>query len=215
MKNKWSNPIIEFLIIFIGISLAFLSENFREDYQDQQLAKRYLKSFYKDISYDKTDLENMLEINEKKLDRVNNFLTMIKNKETLLDSVNRIIEDMVEINYFVPKKITYESVKNSGNMEIISDYELKEKLVDYYIILDNKKLMENIYNTYLSAYIMPFLLSDFDLIEHKLLDIKVLNTIDFKNMVAGYRNILHQHIINNKFIFQVNNELLEKLEKYR
>jgi hypothetical protein len=86
MRNKidWRNHFVELIVVFIGITLAFMLNNWRENNNNQEMAEKYLNSFRNDIAYDHTQLDSIINSNENKLQRINQFISSLKvNKATI------------------------------------------------------------------------------------------------------------------------------------
>jgi len=215
MRNKidWSNHLVELIVVFIGITLAFMLNNWREDYTDRQMAEKYINSFHDDIASDHAQLDSIIDSNENKLKRINKFVKSLKNKKSTINEAERIMTDMAEINPFYPKINTYESIKNSGNLNILTNYEIKEKLIQYYQSLEEKKLLEEMNMLYINNYIIPFIHHNADFLNQRIINRSVLTDHNFTNLVLGYYQFLIQIIDNYNNIFKLNKELKEVLTK--
>jgi hypothetical protein len=215
MNNKidWRNHIIELIVVFIGITLAFMLNNWRENNTNQVLAEKYMTSFRDDIAYDQTHLDSIISSNEIKLKRVKTFIRSLKNKETSIKDAEEVIGIMAELNPFIPKVNTYESIKNSGNLNLISEFDIRKKLIQYYQSFEEKKLLEQINMQYLHDYIIPFIHQHVDFLHQKMISQSILKNHHFSNLVLGYYQMLIQLIDNYKGIYQLNKELELLMEK--
>lgn len=210
MKRKnidWTNHFIELIVVFIGITLAFMLNNWRESYKNQQLEKKYLIGFHDDIVHDYTQLDTIINANERKLCRANQVIKILKNGNLQTDSAMVFIGDMVQIHLFFPKVNTYESIKNSGNLNIITDYKLKETLIKYYQSFEGKKLQEDYYKLYINEYVIPFVYENMDFLNQEIINKKSINNYEFNNLILGYYQLLVQLIDNYKNIYEMNKEL--------
>jgi hypothetical protein len=66
-KIEWKNHFVELVVVFVGITLAFILNNWRESYKDKNLEKKYLASFYSDISTDINSLDSLISSKENTL----------------------------------------------------------------------------------------------------------------------------------------------------
>jgi len=207
MKNKkidWPGHLIELIVVFIGITLAFMLNNWRESYSDRLMAEKYINSFRNDIAYDHTQLDTIIISNENKLQRINDFINSLKNKKATLEGAEQMLGDMAEINPFYPKISTYESIKNSGNLNILTDYDIREKLIEYYQSLEEKKLVEEINMLFINNYILPFVYKNVDFLNQRIINRNFLTDHNFSNLVYGYYQLLSQLIENYKKINDLN-----------
>ena len=210
MKNKkidWLNHLIELLVVFIGITLAFMLNNWRENYTDKLMAANYLNSFRNDIADDYVVLDSILKSDEHKSGRINKFIQSLKNENATVSEAELIMADIAELNPFYPKLSTYESIKYSGNLNILTDYTLREKLIQYYQSLEEKKLVEEMSMLYINNYIIPFIHKNADFLNQRIINGQVLTDHNFTNLVLGHYQLLLQIINNYKNIYKLNREL--------
>jgi hypothetical protein len=73
--------------------------------------------------------------------------------------------------------------------------------------------LDDVYDIFIKEYIIPFLLKDIDLLRRKLIDEEIYRRIDFTNLIVSYRTLVHQDIINNKFLLSLNNDLFAQLTR--
>ena len=215
MKNKkidWTNHLIELVVVFIGISLAFMLNNWREGYKDHELRDKYLASFYSDIQGDHLQLDTLIRQETERLDQVGRLLTLLQEKKYQNDSVLIILSQMASYNPFNQNVVTYESIKNSGNLSLISDYNLRQKLIGYYQQLEDKKLIEGVYFDYFNKYIIPFVMTSLDLQQQKFVDPGVIRSVKFRNIVGGSYQLLRQNLDFYQTVYQKSEELLTELK---
>ena len=67
-KKKWSEYIIEFVMLFAAVTLGFFVENYREHYVEKMREEQFIQDIRKDIIFDsvqlsKLDLQNKLRRN--------------------------------------------------------------------------------------------------------------------------------------------------------
>jgi len=210
-KINLINYLAELVVVFLGITAAFMLENWRQNYQDCQLEQKYFLSFYGDLLSDSENLKTILPSNQRKLKRALYFISPVGGNE--VDSVKAILADMMAIELFDRKQSTYESIKNSGNLNVISAYDLKEQLVGYY---ENFKLVdriETLYLDWLSAYAIPYIYKNMDIKNQKLISLAQIKGYQFNNTVAGYYALLNQNIEVYQQILAKNDNLIKKISE--
>lgn len=65
-KINWKNYFIELIVVFIGITAAFLLNNWREDYESDELESKYINSIKNDVIQDSISVHEILKFNEEK-----------------------------------------------------------------------------------------------------------------------------------------------------
>jgi hypothetical protein len=211
MKQKfnWLNYLAELIVVFLGITAAFMLEGWRQGYQDRQLEQKYYQSFYSDLHSDSEVLKNIIPPNQLKLKRIQFFL--MDDGEHRSDSVKAILSDMMKIELFDRKQSTYESIKNSGNLNVISSYDLKEELIRYYESFKMVERTESLYLDWLSDYAIPFIYENMDIKNQRLIATKKLKDHHLNNTVAGYYALLNQNIETYYQILAKNDSLISKI----
>ena len=213
-KIDWTNHIIELSVVFIGISLAFALDNWREELNDRELEEQYTGSFFKDISDDATNLAEIIKISEQKEERVKSFINLLKHKKVTQDSALVIISDIMTKTPFSPKLSTYESIKSSGNLNIISDFKLKHEIIGYYQTLIDKNMKEDVYNNYIDDYAVPYVYENLDFLNQKLINKKVLREKKFHNLILGYYALLVQNLETYKTIYEKTGVLKDRISSF-
>jgi hypothetical protein len=209
-KINWLNHSIELIVVFIGVTAAFMLNTVREDYKDTQSEQQYLNSFLNNLSYDSALVKEVIDFNRSKIERLNGYIILIKSDNLTVDSAAVLCGDMSANFQFSPKTITYESIVNSGNFGIISNYKLKEELIRYYKGFDDMKLKEQIFNEFLKDYLIPFIYANFDMLNQKIKTPNAIKGHSFSNLVLGYYALLSQSLESYEKS-QNNNSYLQKI----
>ena len=132
--KKWKEYFLEFLMIFLAVTMGFIAENIREDITDTERAKMYAQSMFDDIKTDTARIQNV--INEKKwivakYDSAENILALDKIKENneFLYYIDRYV---VHSDVFTANDVTYEQLKSSGNFRYVKNLVLYKEISNYY-----------------------------------------------------------------------------------
>ena len=211
-KINWLNHIIELVVVFIGITLAFMLNNWREDTKNNQIENQYLNSFHDEIVYANAKLDTIIKNNKTKIEYLDNSIELLKNNNLPEDSMMLVISHMVQISIFIPKTNTYESIKNSGNFNIIENYEIRSKIIEYYESFEGKLLVEEYYKLYINDYIIPYFFDNVDILNSKIVNKKGMETFKINNLIMGYYQLLVQVVDTYEDIFEMNKTLILMLE---
>lgn len=217
MKKKlridWIHHGIELIVVFISISLAFIVNQCRDDYQNARLEEKYLQSFREDVGSDLTTLDSMIVQNERYLKNLQKLIGMIKANDF---SNNTLFENaiaLIGISRFFPNQRTYQSIISSGKFDVISDYRLKQQLSKYYQELGSRELIEGVYQLHLNEYVLPFFYRNVDLLEGKVITPAALQTPAFSNLVAGSFTLLSQNTRYYRNLQELAGELKVQLDQ--
>ncbi|MDN5204179.1 DUF6090 family protein [Fulvivirgaceae bacterium BMA10] len=133
MNNvNWRNHLIELFVVIVGITIAFSLNSWKESRKEQKLEKKYIQSFISDIDRDAEELARLRDTTSY-FHRMNGGLTkVLVTHDYNHDSLFYYVISLYSMSTFLSQDNTYETLKASGNLEIISDFELKNDLTMLY-----------------------------------------------------------------------------------
>lgn len=135
-RKKWHHYFFEFLMLFLAVTLGFLVENQREHFIENKREKEYIRSMIEDLRLDTAGLSD--DNNTRK-----EAVIMYDSVITLLNKKNRTQFGQQRIYYLIRMGLrsspfpklndrTYEQMKSSGNLRLIHDKEIADKITKYY-----------------------------------------------------------------------------------
>ena len=206
------------MVVFIGVTAGFLLNNWRDDMAELELERMYLDSFYSDVKADAVDLDSLIYRTNKKTDTM---ISILK-KSALIDMplseelAKTLVKEMMYLEWFTPANDTYEDIKNSGNLNLISNYKLKEKISSYYSFQNQVASVEQYYINHMDNYVFPILYKSYHLLNHEFISQESYQSLEFTNMFLGALALLQQNIKVYKEVKEKNkefkNELIKTLE---
>lgn len=214
-KINWAYYIVELLVVFIGVTAGFLLNNWREHKAEIRLEQKYLSSFYNDIVSDESTLDSLVFRTQKKVDNLMDILrkTEIINEPMSEDLANSIVLELLYFEWFSPTNDTYYDIINSGNLNLISDYELKEKVSSYYSFLNEVKNVEQFYKNHLKDYGFPILYKNYHLFKLKFVNDECYKSLEFTNMFLAGMSLYQQNLKMYEQALEINLELKAELSK--
>lgn len=213
-KIKWTTHLIELVVVFLGITAGFVLQNKKEQNADKELEQKYTEGIQVDVLENIRNLKECIQRDSFWLAQSKYALKLIATDSLSLDSANALIKTMIFYSEFEEQNTTYENITNSGNLNLIEDYDLKQKIVAYHKELENFKLLEIYFREYFTGTLMPFTMDNFDLFTEKLTVPKSHKSILFQNIFGtqysltqqrykGYSDLLNESkkmekLLNNK-----------------
>jgi len=191
-KTSWLKLSLELIVVFIGVSAGFLFDNFREERSNSLLEDKYLESFYNNVLVDSVELQNMILSNQNNIYISGRTVALMQAGTCTNDSALLAFGVMATFNNLNMEDATYESVVNSGNLGLISDFEIREKIVYYYRSHEDMRYVESVYNDYISSFILPYVTKKLDFITGEFVEEFSANDIEFRNITAGYNTLSNQ-----------------------
>jgi hypothetical protein len=120
-KKKFKEYFLEFLMIFLAVTLGFFAENIREGMTDHKKAENYAASMKEDLKADTAQLKIYITY----------FITTADNIDTFMNLLSANDPDKIPSGklywyglfggargYFVPNDATFQAMKSSGTIEL-------------------------------------------------------------------------------------------------
>jgi len=199
--------------VFLGISAGFFLQNYKDNVAKAEKEQNYLEGFRKDVEVNITNLEEQIESDSLWVEKNKYAPVLMAVDSLILDSANAIVETMVVYSKYMPQTDTYENILNSGNLDIISDYDLKQKIVVYHKSLRDFTLLENYYHNYYETIFMPYIMKHFDILTGKFGASINHQSIEFKNIFVGNYSLRQQRIAGYKDLLGLSKDLYGLLTK--
>jgi hypothetical protein len=167
----------------LAVILGFIANDFRDSYIEKKKATEYAVLLYEDLNMDNVSIKRVF--NEKawielKYDSVETILATkdLREFNEFIYYVERYLSNTTK---FTTQDITYQQLRNTGNSTYIKDINLYIKIVNYYTLYDQYKVIE-------STYAGNFR-SDLNIIESTLFNPRDLTGLD-NNKATDFYNLV-------------------------
>jgi hypothetical protein len=160
-KKKWSEYIIEFVMLFAAVTLGFFAENVREHQIIEHKTELNLQSIILDLKKDSLliqerikEYENATFYLEKLNDLYLEYQLNTLSKNEYLDKVLLISDSLIFGNSFYINNSSYKNTIASGSFSSINSIELKRTISNYYEVFgaklnDNNKILDDVVEYYI------------------------------------------------------------------
>ena len=134
MLGNSKRHVFEIVVIFLGITLSFYAENYRQDIEIRNLLKDDLFSINADISNDINEMERIDKRIKTSIIAIDSLRLYISDKiDVDQNTLVRLIKRMLySRNTFFPYGAAYQVAQSSGRINAISDQGLMKVLSEYY-----------------------------------------------------------------------------------
>jgi len=201
----------EIILVVIGITLAVAINNWNVAQSEEKQQTIYLENLVADIEKEIEQLRlNQIDVS-KKLADIKMIKPFLGNDKTRRDSIVGKFFNLARIINFYPENTTYQTLINSGDMRLISDFELRKSLETHYSnhskTLQAYERIEKIHEKYLGDYFIYSL--DFKAIyqgQHGFLDDPLV-----QNIITSIEGAYFLLEGSNKKCLESNQQLLEKV----
>ncbi len=196
-KIDWLNHFLEFIVVVIGILLAFQLNTCRENKRETALIERHITNIIEESQFNDTRMERSLKSTQETLNTINSILAEVDNAAevpSISEKVYKLLN--FEASYF---KITaYNSLKESGDIRFMDDFQLRDDIITLYEYYNwASGLDEALADTY-SNYLYPYVMKNVDMNSGLVQDPLIFKNIEFKNAIIAYKYILQARLGQNK-----------------
>lgn len=214
-RSHWLKLSLELIAVFVGISAGFFVNNYQQQKSEQKLEVKYLESFHKNLVVDSIEIKQHIDEDQNNLDISRRAVMAMAGGTLHMDSALLLMSTIATFNNLNMQNATYESIVNSGHLGLIRDYELQERIVDYYSFQATIRDLEEVYNDYITNYVMTFFFDNMDILGGSFVEGFKTDSRDFKNITTGYYILAEQKMELLMEVDSVNNALIPIVARAR
>ena len=182
-RNSFWKYFFELLVVFLGVTAAFMLDQWAENRAESKRERQYLENIYNELEQDLEELQIVLAENEGLIKSINSLANKI-NKKLLTESDGAdVITPLYNILEFRVKNYTWESLKGSSELNLFKNLQIKISLLKFYDSYKTPKLIEDIAKNYLKDYITPFAVKNIDLTTMKIINLDSVYSTNLNNIV--------------------------------
>jgi len=137
VAKKWSAYFLEFLMLFLAVSLSFFAENLRERKSDNAKEREYIFSMIEDAQKDKENISLAVTSNKLRIAHLDSLASFCSNYQPSLESdsilYSHYLHGLKHPDFVKPTERTLQQLKNAGGMRLIRN----KKAVDHIVLYDN------------------------------------------------------------------------------
>lgn len=136
-KTKYSFKVIlekyvsEILVIFIGISISFFFDEWRENRRDEETIKKHLTFLRTNLIQDTIQLTGMVNYGNQFVSNIHK-LAYFKHDSEITDSISFYIDNAASYLTFKPNQMAYEEIRQTAHTNLIKNDSLKTLFLSYY-----------------------------------------------------------------------------------
>lgn len=132
-KKKVRHYFFEFLMLFLAVFCGFLAENWRERLQEQSREKEFIHSIVEDLKSDTLQSNKILAQLKRTSAGIDSVLHELSSPEVLENSnkAYRLWTKNLDIKTFVSNDRTIQQLKNSGELRLIRNRAVSDRIMKY------------------------------------------------------------------------------------
>ena len=140
-KKKFREYFLEFLMIFLAVTMGFFAESLRENMSDKEKEKEYITSFISNLNEDVTNLNIAIRDNKNKKSGLDSLLFLSYrnlSEKTDRQQLYRLSSKFVSYySTFISDDATMLQLKNSGGLRYIKHAHVADSIAQYDLKMRN------------------------------------------------------------------------------
>ena len=143
-KKKWYVYFIDFIMLFVAVTLGFLAENVRDQQTDKIREISYLKNVHEDLLVDLNKFEYVISSNNFRLLRLDSLHMEINKVSPDLPSLYYYIRNLALRTTFESSHLGLDQIKASGGFRLIQNAKIIAGIQDYERLLNSAMKLEEV-----------------------------------------------------------------------
>jgi len=166
-KKNFKEYFLEFLMIFLAVTMGFIAENIRELHAENERASELAKSFYEELKSDSATMKMAIE-NRDRRDIALNYLKSYYSDSSIAScsktfAINFFyVYETFNVSVFEPNDAILQELKNSGSLRYFKSLELQKLTDNLSVRINYVRARNQIEWTYYNEHLIPFLQSHND-----------------------------------------------------
>lgn len=212
---NWRYALGEIIIVILSITIAFALNNWASARKDRVKARQYLENLQKDLEADITTLETL----DAKLDTslrhhwqiTQHFFRPLPGRDTVGFLFFGELKQRFD---FYPHNATFESLRYSGDFQLIKDIALKNQIVEHYNQYELVDKANRVYEVAQADYTYRYFYENHDFSKmSKTAGLDFLDDPKFRNLVFSNIGILGRLQSTIRSTINRCKALMERIEK--
>ncbi len=132
-RKKWTHYFWEFLMLFLAVTLGFLTENLREELKNKREIHSDMESVVADLRSDVTYFDSVIIRNEYSCRMTDSLITLLNSDRSNTSGIYYLARTVTaNFGYFYSNAKTFEQMKSSGALKLVTPRSLLDSIADYY-----------------------------------------------------------------------------------
>ncbi len=189
---NWKKLTLELFVVFLGVTMGFVLNNWQGDQQAAVLEQKYQAGFHQDVLSNIEELKSATERDSIWLQRAMPLLESMEANSLASDSAKVVLSLIVKMEILGLHSGTYQDMTNSGHFNLVSDFALKARLIDYHLALEGGAFFDSHFYQYYNDFVMPFIFGKVNLLQGEFIHTEVEHSVQFANVFYGYMSMIQQ-----------------------
>lgn len=213
MQNiNWFDHLFNVLSVIIGVSLAFWVNDSAERTKKEKELSLVIDSFIEELTSDSiTYAEFQIPDNQNQIQAINEAVSFLRDDN--YDSLITRFERAVNLNNYHPSSNTFNSLTSSGKLDLIDDFQLKQRLTTYHSVLAFEAKHRGQFQVdFYSDELLPWMIYNLDFVNP---DFDVIDKTELSNLLMIYGSLVQNKIRQYELLAFEAGKLKRKLEAFK
>ncbi len=215
-KINWFEQFINLLVVILGISIAFMLDNYRENNNRKNLELQYLTNLNEDLKYDLQLLDTLISLDSSMYTKMDEILTKVEQDKSAMVGAQAL--DLIYAIPFSAKSVTFETIKESGNLDVFSSYELQNSIVFLYDqIYGGNQRWDDLVQEHIDNFVKPLTLQSIIIKSENIDSYRLLRNQEYVNSLVVFRRVFdNRHnfrLLTREHVVQVQKVLEAQIER--
>ena len=146
-KKNFKEYFLEFLMIFLAVTMGFFAEQLRETFVEHKHEKEFMESLVKDLTLDIVYLKRSNDVKQSRINSIDSVLGYFKKNNMPAKIPSFLITVMKKSNadlVFISHSGTIDQLKNSGALRLIHEPKLVDSIESYYQQIKRSEYLNNV-----------------------------------------------------------------------
>jgi hypothetical protein len=143
-KKKWYVYFIDFIMLFVAVTLGFYAENVRDQQSEKNREISYLKNIHEDLLVDINRFEFVISSNNSRLSLLDSLHMEINKANPDLPSLYYYIRNLALRTTFESSHLGLDQIKSSGGFRLIQNAKIIAGIQDYERGLNSAMKLEEV-----------------------------------------------------------------------
>ena len=185
-KNiDWLNHFMEFIVVIIGILIAFQLNQCSIERERQRLVDTHLEQIVKETQVNKEFFNQAIQSTETNLSKLDTLFRLIEQRDNI-PKINLLALELLNLGGIYIRKNAYLSLTEAGDFKYIQSFDRKQAIInlyEYYEWVESFNEMSML--LYRNDY-YPYLQAHFDIMKGTVQEEDIYFSKSFKNILSAY-----------------------------
>jgi hypothetical protein len=157
--KKFKDYFLEFLMIFLAVSMGFFAENVREYINDGNHVKELVGQLKEDLINDTTNIQNLIDIEKVQIKRTDSLFTILSLPPGEIDFIKfqQLMKSCDHIDIFYPSTGAMSTIKRELHLKEFVKTKIASRIDNYEQQITTLQLVENRDIDYIGKYLESFM----------------------------------------------------------